>query len=381
MGQYSAIQTEGHLNQVLASLLRRLLEAGVVNGVVAPARQPHHKIVMQTLITDPARLDSVDPFAPVVFTNAARLVASLTFQPTGQPLAAVLRSCEVRAFIELVKLHQGRVDDLLLIGVDCHGRYENTDFRRLVEQDDDLTMTFLKGACNGGGTKSAAGPDVTNACKVCEHPVADNVDLRLCVFGADPSREIWVEWVTDKGQRAREALQMEASDAGPEGREAVVEQLVERRIEQRDRMFDEFRARTEDMDGLAEAVSGCINCYNCRVACPVCYCRECVFVTDTFRHDSAQYMVWARNRGQLKLPTDTVFYHMTRMIHMSTLCVGCGQCTSACPNDIPVMELFRTVADKTQARFDYAPGRSLEDAQPLAIFHDEEFGDVTGQVK
>jgi formate dehydrogenase subunit beta len=81
------------------------------------------------------------------------------------------------------------------------------------------------------------------------------------------------------------------------------------------------------------------------------------------------------------MPTDTVFYHLTRMIHMSTLCVGCGQCTSACPNDIPLMELFGTVSDKTQSRFDYLPGRSLEEGQPLATFYTEEFAEVTGQVK
>ena len=81
------------------------------------------------------------------------------------------------------------------------------------------------------------------------------------------------------------------------------------------------------------------------------------------------------------MPTDTLFYHLTRMVHMSTLCVGCGQCSSACPNDLPVWEMLSTVADRTQARFDYLPGRSLEEGQPLAVFHAEEYDDVTGQYK
>ena len=90
---------------------------------------------------------------------------------------------------------------------------------------------------------------------------------------------------------------------------------------------------------------------------------------------------WSAKRGQLKMPTDTVFYHLTRMVHMSTLCVGCGQCSSACPNDIPVMELFRTVAERTQARFAYVPGRSLDEPQPLAVFQADEHPEVTGQMK
>jgi formate dehydrogenase subunit beta len=128
-------------------------------------------------------------------------------------------------------------------------------------------------------------------------------------------------------------------------------------------------------------VAACINCYNCRVACPVCYCRECVFVTDTMRHEGDQYLKWSQKKGRVKLPTDTVFYHLTRMVHMSTLCVGCGQCTSACPNDVPIWELLSSVADRTQARFDYVPGRSLEEGQPLAVFYAEELDEVTGQVK
>jgi formate dehydrogenase subunit beta len=106
-----------------------------------------------------------------------------------------------------------------------------------------------------------------------------------------------------------------------------------------------------------------------------------VFVTDTFRHSGDQYFNWADKRGSIKMPTDTLFYHITRMTHISATCVGCGQCTSACPNDITLAELFRTTAEKTQARFEYQAGRSLDEPQPLAVFKEDELGDVTGQVK
>jgi formate dehydrogenase subunit beta len=157
--------------------------------------------------------------------------------------------------------------------------------------------------------------------------------------------------------------------------------LVARHLEHRQTHLAEFAARTGDLDTLSEILAPCVNCYNCRVACPVCYCRECVFGTDTFRHDGGQYLGWSAKRGQLKLPADTLFYHLTRMVHMSTLCVGCGQCSSACPNDVPVWEVLSTVAERTQARFGYLPGRSLEEPQPLAVFQAEELVEVTGQVK
>ena len=78
------------------------------------------------------------------------------------------------------------------------------------------------------------------------------------------------------------------------------------------------------------------------------------------------------------MPTDTVFYHVTRLAHMSTACVGCGQCSNACPNDIPVMELFRTIAQDTQRAFDYQAGRSFEEAPPLSVFREDEFPEVVG---
>jgi formate dehydrogenase subunit beta len=114
------------------------------------------------------------------------------------------------------------------------------------------------------------------------------------------------------------------------------------------------------------------------VACPVCYCKECVFVTDVFNHDPSQYLQWANRKGLIKMPTDTLFFHLTRLAHMSTACVGCGQCSNACPNDIPVMELFRTVANTAQQAFGYQAGDHIEQKPPLSVFCEDEFSEVVG---
>jgi formate dehydrogenase subunit beta len=66
------------------------------------------------------------------------------------------------------------------------------------------------------------------------------------------------------------------------------------------------------------------------------------------------------------------------MAHMSTACVGCGQCSNACPNDIPLAELFRSVAHRTQAEFSYAAGRSLDEKPPLTEFRENEYPEVVG---
>jgi formate dehydrogenase subunit beta len=369
------------LNGAIADLLGDLLEKGGFDAMLVPCITPFKKdehIVMQTLVVDREHLDRADPFAPVATANSAKVLSSLTYQESGKKLVAVVRSCEVRAFIELVKLNQGRLDDLLLIGIDCNGRYENNDYLRYASRVADPTAQFLDAIHGGNGSEQATDFDITEACKNCEYPVANNVDMRLCVFGADPRESIHLEVITGKGSEAVSSLGLAPSEEPP-ARQAAVDTLLQTRLEHRDRSLAEMADVIKKPEGILEIVGNCVNCYNCRVACPVCYCRECVFVTETFRHSSEKYFMWAEKKGRQKMPTDTVFYHLTRMLHMSTLCVGCGQCTSACPNDIPVGTLFRTVARATQGRFEYQPGHDVAEPQPLSTFHSDELLDVTGQ--
>ncbi len=363
------------LNKELSGFFKGILENGAVDAVLAPMAQGK-KGVRLSLITSAANAGAVDPFAPVAAVSGAKIASSLTARPSGRKVAMVLRPCEIRAVVELVKLKQVNLDDVLMIGMDCLGRYENTDFAKFQEQGG-TSEAFLEKAAAGN---TAAGDfDVAGACKICEFPAADNVDLRLCAIGSG-SGAVHIEAVTEKGQAALDKSGLKVGD-NPAGRDEAVKKLVATRSAAKDTKFAEYRAATNTFQALGEKLSACINCYNCRVACPVCYCKECVFVTDTFRHTGDQFMMWADKGGMLKMPNDTIFYHLTRITHMSLFCVGCGQCTSACPNDIDLMPLFRTSADKTQAKFSYQAGRSVEEEQPMAGFASDELFEVTGQAK
>jgi formate dehydrogenase (coenzyme F420) beta subunit len=363
------------LNKELSGFFKGILENGAVEAVLAPMAQGK-KGVRLSLITTAANAGAVDPFAPIAAVSGAKIASSLTARPSGRKVAMVLRPCEIRAVVELVKLKQVNLDDVLMIGMDCLGRYENTDFAKFQEQGG-TSEVFLEKALAGN---TATGDfDVAGACKICEFPAADNVDLRLCAIGSGGGT-VHIEAVTAKGQAALDKSGLKVGD-NPAGRDEAVKKLVATRSAAKDKKFAEYRDETNTFQALGEKLSACINCYNCRVACPVCYCKECVFVTDTFRHTGDQFMMWADKGGMLKMPNDTIFYHLTRITHMSLFCVGCGQCTSACPNDIDLMPLFRTSADKTQAKFSYQAGRSVEEEQPMAGFAADELFEVTGQAK
>ncbi|MDD4952460.1 MAG: Coenzyme F420 hydrogenase/dehydrogenase, beta subunit C-terminal domain, partial [Desulfovibrionaceae bacterium] len=363
----------------LQTFLAQVLEDEYVAGVLAPRHLNDNGALMPTLVTDPAMLDRVDPLAPAFPFNAAKTLVKLTNGEMVNKVAAVLKPCEIRAFVELVKLNQGNMDNALLIGVDCLGSFGNTEYLNYVKDADPIASSqdFARAAL--AGEESPGGTPIAKACMACEHPSAVQADLSIGLVGLDIDDHLVVSAHTARGEGLLSRLGLPDVAEAPSRAKAMAE-LVKKRTAFRDKMFEETNEATASVEKLARYLSGCVNCYNCRVACPVCYCKECVFVTDVFDHKPWQYLDWAGNKGMLKMPTDTVFYHLTRLAHMSTACVGCGQCSNACPNDIPVMELFRTVAARTQAAFGYEAGKSTDDAPPLSVFQEKEFSEVTGGV-
>lgn len=368
--------TDNDINSPVRALLRGMLEKGLVDAVMAPALTGGQEMPRQTLIVDPALTDSVDALAPVVPWNAAQFVSRLTGKPSGRRLAVVMRSCESRAFTELIKLNQGSADALTVIGLDCLGRLETKDYLAFKNQNGGTASSFVSAMLKGEALPDGVEPPP--ACKTCEYPETPRCDLRVCLAGSDTQQSLFMEAVSERGEQIFRELGWQIGD-GPAGREAALSEIKAGREAARDAMYEEFDAKTQDMAALSSLLSNCVNCYNCRNACPVCYCRVCVFQTDTFRHDSEQYFNWADKRGALKMPTDTLFYHLTRMIHMSTSCVGCGQCSSACPSELPLAQIFRSVARKSQAAFDYVPGRDADEPLPLAVFGEGEFLNVTNE--
>ncbi len=361
----------------LREFFRSVLQLEDISAILVPLHLPMKNVVMPALITDPVHLDDADPLAPVFPMNGAKLVSRLTRKPVGGKIAVVLRSCEIRAYVELVKLKQGTTDETVILGTDCLGAYNNKDYLKFAGDDGKgSTVRFCESVLSGKGA-AINGVDMATACKVCEYPVADGADISIGLLGMDTKKNLMAKALTLKGEELLNSLGL--PQAGEPGtRKEAVESLVAERKTCRDKMFAQTSEATGSLEKLTTYLANCINCYNCRVACPVCYCKECVFVTDVFNHEPSQYLQWARRKGVIKMPTDTIFYHITRMAHISTACVGCGQCSNACPNDIPVMELFRTVARRTQKAFDYEAGKNPEQAPPLSEFREQELSDVVG---
>ena len=367
MNSNYTLEVKDGVLETMTAFLRGLLEKGIVDALLVPRRTPAGDNVVQTLITDATMLKGVDPIAPVLPVNSAKLVSDLTATGAVGRLGAVLRSCEVRALIELVKLKQASLDNVVLIGVDCLGTYEMNDYAELAAGGNGDLSADLLAQAKEGHLVPHEGHQFRVACQMCEHPVPQGVNLALGLIGLDTDSEILI---TTSDELA-EKLELSPAEV-PAARHEAVDGLVAERTAERDRRFAEFRQRVVDMPSLLAEFSRCIRCHNCMVACPLCYCKECIFRTATFDHASAQYFRWANRKGSIRMPTDTLIFQLTRLNHMSTSCVGCGMCESACPNDLPVATIFRAVGEKVQALFDYVPGRSLEEELPVSTFREDE---------
>ncbi len=99
------LKTDGAPLQAVEALLKGLLEKGVVDEVLVPARTGGGT-TMLSLFAGGELLAGANPWSPVMPVQGARAVQNLTFTDPGRRVAVVLRPCEARAAVELIKLKQ-----------------------------------------------------------------------------------------------------------------------------------------------------------------------------------------------------------------------------------------------------------------------------------
>jgi formate dehydrogenase subunit beta len=374
-------------NDVLGAVrafLRSLLESDAMEGILVPLETAFGAVV-PALVTDPEQLEFSNPLAPVMPINSARAVSALTRRVISSDggnigkqrnsrLGVVLRPCEIRALIELTKLNQVAREEIVLIGVDCPGTYEVTDYLSSQQNGGFPFNTYLDAASQGEQlSRSDIDFDLRPACQMCTQPVPENIDIHLHLFGAEITQGIPI---TIDDEIAVDLELLQAGDTSFANWDKALEQIITTRNQVRQKEFESIREQLSLDDGMVRLFAACIRCHNCMTVCPICYCKTCLFKTKEFDHQPEHYMNTARHKGATRLFGDTLLFHLTRMNHMSVSCVSCGMCTSACPADIPVGTIFSTVGAQVQAVFDYKPGRRLEEPLPLVAFQAEELEKV-----
>ena len=362
----ATLEIRNDAESTLRELFATLLEQNICHALMLPVQLSAGGGVAPALVRDRDRLADARPLAPVLPVSEATTAARLTRGDRQGVLGLLMHPCQLRAFVELVKLQQAERENVLLIGIDCPGTYELTDYvklaREMSEPGEDLLPELRQGQ-----PQPHTGYGFRAACQVCEWPFPAQADLHVRIVGVGSKAEL----VLQGRSELLEALGFTPA-ADSAGLSEAEETLLRERRTRRDEVFAAFSAGVHDMAGLLEYFATCIRCLNCMGACPLCYCKECIFRTDTFQHRPADYERWMERKGAVRLPADTLLFHLTRLNHMVTSCVGCGLCDSACPSDLPVARVFRTVGQRVQGLFDYVPGRDIAEPIPIATFREDE---------
>ena len=357
------LKGNGESLRAVRNFLGGLLKEKIVDYLLVPQEISRGRSYAQTLVKDPAHLDRANPFAPVMPMNSGKIVSQLTGDRPTQKVGVVLKPCEIRALIELIKLGQAHRENLVIIGTDCPGTYEVDEYARMIdemegtfEEKERKVLTGMRKNLEVPGTESLP-VSQRPACKICHMFTPTLEDINLSLFGVGDGIAVSLE--------DHLAGKLGLQSGGLSNREEAAGKLLAHRASVREKVFEEFREKMKNPTGLADLLATCIRCYACSSACPICYCRTCFFRTDTFEPESERYFRWAEREGALRMPTEILLFHLTRLNHMAASCVDCGMCESACPRRIPLTTLFEAVGDGVKKALNYTPGKSLEDEIPI----------------
>jgi formate dehydrogenase subunit beta len=350
----AAVWVQGQLQGMLVSLEdgedagseggQRRVKAGKEHP---NTRMPEHRLAKPRLIDDPAQLEKVNPFKPLMTINAARLVPDLLEKHPYTRLAALLRPCEMRALVEMTKHAAFKIDSLLTISVDCLGTVPVDEYRWRAARKEagSLDQEILQFARQGGILAYRYRP----ACQVCVSPEGTGADINIHVLGLPVRQRLLIQarhpsvaerlqlnTITDgKGHRLGE------SDAETiRQHQRVLARLNEQRRRSIQRVERSLGDRLpKDVDALIKQLENCGECQACMEACPIC---------------------------EVDFPRRGNDGHYQRQDVMRWLvsCAGCGMCEQTCANKIPLSAFFGHIRAILDEEFAYVPGASPEESLP-----------------
>jgi formate dehydrogenase subunit beta len=371
--QGAGLEAKGGVDGAIRDFLRKALETEAADAALVPVATPAGDSYAWILASDPDLVGEANPVAPTMPVQGAKALRSLTRKGGGTvKVVGVMRPCEIRAAIELTKLHQVRLDNVVLVSYDCLGAIPLKDH----VEDPEGSQQRFDAMLEAGRTDDAA---VKAVCRICVDFALVGSDIHIGTLGV-PAGSVMLVANSDKGSTLLETMGISCKE-DISGWMGAVTELKAQREDRRRKSLAETGVGLQGFDGLRATFADCIGCHNCQSACPICYCRQCYFDSEVAKPDPAAAMDIALRRGGMAFPANRVMFHTGRMAHMSLSCVSCGQCSDACPVAIPVADIFSYMAGLTQPTFDYVAGRESGEPLPLRHFREAEVAGVHEIVK
>jgi formate dehydrogenase subunit beta len=371
---------------VVTSLLKFALDSKRADTVLAvKVRDGNRYDGIPVLISQPDKVIETTGALHCASPNIARFLKEYLNGAKDQKIAVVVKPCDAKAIIELAKRTQVKLDNLLLIGLNCTGTLPSARAKTMMKEEfginpadvasEDIEDSELIIRLKDGSEKKKdlaeldeKGYGRRENCRRCETNIPIMADIACGKWGTTDKKSTFIEVCSEKGAKFFEA----AIEAGYIKAEQPSADAIDAR-KQKDQTAVELARQWQEKDfGSLEQMSSderfnywfgqfsqCIKCYGCRDACPICYCKDCFLEAD---------------RGFIspgEVPPDVMF-PMIRITHVMDSCVNCGQCQDACTMELPLSRLIFLLSKKIDAIFKYEPGMDVAKLPPLRTVTDEE---------
>jgi formate dehydrogenase subunit beta len=317
--------------------------------LLAPIEQQDRRGLTVKVIEDPAELADINPFAPVMSGNAASVAHRLLQEHSGKRLAVMLRPCELRTFVELLKRQNPSLEQskLVIFGVDCLGTFSKADYATAIQAHgpEEVTAEVLRNAAEGGFRSQR----FRTACQICDWPAPRGADLIIGTIGIDTrqrlllvARDEKVDVALGLGCLAGEL----ASEYDGSRWETVVGAVADTHAALRNQMIEDMKGvyRFDDLGSILAWLANCSLCGECLKACPI-YEGEFAGLMD--RRESPR-------QGIAPLGD------MVSLSRWLASCTGCGMCEEKCDMHIPLFLLISALSHRIRDKMQYHSGDPAE---------------------
>lgn len=321
-----------------------------LDAMLVPVQSDDHNIVSPQVISDPADLSKVNPFAPVMLANTATIVQDFVRDHPTQHLAVILRPCELRATIELRKRHRIRyqpvyagndLESLIVIGVDCPGTFSQDAYAQHVTNHQEDTEIIHVGL-SYGKRDSYLPYDVRETCQMCDSPGPLGADIIVGTIGMEPREDLLIiarNEDIDTMLKLQNVTDSVATESQVEFREIMVGKLVDKRAEKRAALINRDLP-VDDFTSALALFARCTLCADCLDACPL-YDGE---------------LAGMLGAGEGRQSAHPLLSELIRVSRWLASCSGCGMCRESCQQGIPITQIVTTLSHRIQSDLHYRPG-------------------------